>query len=99
MDRSEKIFVAGHRGLVGSAIMRRLDSLGYENIVVRARSELELTDAGQVRDFFETERPDRVFLAAARVGGILANSSYPADFIRDNLLVQNAVIDAAHLSG
>jgi GDP-L-fucose synthase len=99
MDRSEKIFVAGHRGLVGSAIMRRLDSLGYDNIVVRNRSEVDLTDSAQVRSFFEAERPDRVFLAAARVGGIMANSTYPADFIRDNLLVQNAVVDAAHLTG
>ena len=95
MNTTDKIFVAGHRGLVGSAIVRRLRGLGFENLVFRPRAELELTDAAAVLHFFEHERPSHVFLAAARVGGILANSRYPADFIRENLLVQLAVFDAA----
>jgi GDP-L-fucose synthase len=95
---SDKIFVAGHRGLVGSAIVRRLNALGYENLVLRTRSELDLRHIGAVRAFFEAERPTHVFLAAAKVGGILANSTYPADFINDNLLVQLAVIEAARAS-
>jgi len=99
MNSDPKIFVAGHRGLVGSAIVRRLEALGYSRIVVRTRSELDLCDQLAVRDFFERERPDAVFLAAAKVGGILANDSYPADFIRENLLVQNNVIDSAWRSG
>ncbi len=98
MKPSDKIFVAGHRGLVGSAIVRRLNALGYENLVLRTRSELDLRHIGAVRAFFEAERPTHVFLAAAKVGGILANSTYPADFINDNLLVQLAVIEAARAS-
>ena len=95
-----KIFVAGHRGLVGSAIVRRLQSAGFgSQLVLRTRAELDLTDARAVRDFFDAERPTHVYLAAARVGGILANSTFPADFIRDNLLIQTSVIDAAHRSG
>ena len=99
MRPEDKVYVAGHRGLVGSAIVRRLDALGFRNLVVRSRSELDLTDSSSVRAFFEQERPQYVFLAAARVGGIMANSTYPADFIRDNLLVQDSVIDAAHATG
>jgi GDP-L-fucose synthase len=99
MQQSDRIFVAGHRGLVGSAIVRGLRDAGYRNLVVRTRDELDLVDADAVLRFFERERPSHVFLAAARVGGILANSSYPADFIRDNLLVQHAVIDAAYRTG
>lgn len=99
MQRTDRIFVAGHRGLVGSAIVRRLEATGFRNLLLRTRHELDLRDADAVRAFFESERPTHVFLAAARVGGILANDSYPADFIRDNLLVQNAVIDAARLAG
>ena len=99
MQHSDKIFVAGHRGLVGSGIVRRLHESGYRNLLLRTRQELDLVDADAVRRFFEAERPSHVFLAAARVGGILANSSYPADFIRDNLLVQHAVIDAAYHTG
>jgi GDP-L-fucose synthase len=99
MHLQDKIFVAGHRGLVGSAIVRRLQSRGYENLLLRTRAELDLMDISRVRAFFEAERPTYVFLAAARVGGILANSRYPADFIRDNLLVQLSVIDAAYASG
>jgi GDP-L-fucose synthase len=96
MRLEEKIFVAGHRGLVGSAILRRLRALGHENFMLRTRAELDLTDARDVRAAFEEERPSYVFLAAAKVGGILANSMYPADFIRENLLVQQSVIDAAY---
>lgn len=96
MDKGDKIYVAGHKGLVGSAILRFLKTRGYRNIVFRAHSELELTDQSAVMGFFGEERPDYIFLAAARVGGIHANNSYPADFIRSNLLVQANVIDAAY---
>jgi GDP-L-fucose synthase len=99
MDKTSRIFVAGHRGLVGSAIHRRLVSAGYSNLILRSRSELDLTNQAAVEQFFSAEPPEYVFLAAARVGGILANSSYPADFIRENLLVQTHVIDAAHRHG
>jgi GDP-L-fucose synthase len=95
MQQSDKIFVAGHRGLVGSALVRRLRSLGFDNLLLRTRDELDLEDIVAVRAFFEAERPTHVFVAAARVGGIYANSTYPADFIRDNLLVQLSVIEAA----
>ena len=95
MDQAAPIFVAGHRGLVGSAILRRLQKAGFHNFVLRTHAELDLCDAAAVNAFFERERPAYVFLAAARVGGIHANNTYPADFIRDNLQVQNAVIDAA----
>lgn len=96
MDKHSKIFVAGHRGLVGSAILRALQARGYRNLVVRTRAELDLRNQATVNQFFEQERPEYVFLAAAKVGGILANNTYPADFIRDNLLIQNNVIDAAY---
>jgi GDP-L-fucose synthase len=99
MNGDSKIFVAGHRGLVGSAITRRLRALGHANLAVRDRTELDLSDSGQVDRFFAAERPEYVFLAAAKVGGILANDTYPADFIRDNLLLQTVVIDAAHRHG
>lgn len=99
MDKAASIFVAGHRGLVGSAIVRNLKAHGYSNIVVRTRAELELTRQAQVEDFFEAERPEYVFLAAAKVGGIMANSTCGADFIRDNLQVQTNVIDAAYRHG
>ncbi len=95
MKTSSKIFVAGHRGLAGSAIERRLTSLGYANLLLRSRAELDLTSKLAVDQFFESERPEYVFLAAAKVGGILANASYPADFIRENLEIQLNVIDAA----
>jgi GDP-L-fucose synthase len=96
MQANDTIFVAGHRGLVGSAIVRRLRALGFGNLLLRTRRELDLLDQQAVRSFFEAERPGYVFLAAAKVGGILANSTYPAEFIRDNLLVQLNVIDAAY---
>jgi GDP-L-fucose synthase len=95
MDRKDSIFVAGHGGLVGSAIVRRLRALGYQKLLVRTRDELDLSDACRVRELFEAERPKYLFLAAAKVGGILANLTYPADFIRENLLVELAVIEAA----
>lgn len=88
-----KIYVAGHSGLVGSAIIRRLKAAGYSNVVGRTHSELDLTDLRHVRDFFKIERPEYVFMAAARVGGIVANNSYPAEFIQQNLAIQLNVID------
>lgn len=99
MSVGSRIFVAGHRGLVGSAIVRRLEREGHRSLLVRTRSELDLTDQRAVLAFFERERPEYVFLAAAKVGGILANDTRPADFIRDNLLIQSAVIDAAYRTG
>jgi GDP-L-fucose synthase len=94
-----RIYVAGHTGLVGSALVRALGAAGYRDLVVRTRGELDLTDQVAVERFFAAERPDVVLLAAAKVGGILANDSYPADFIRDNLLIQQNVICAAHRAG
>jgi len=96
MDKHSRIFVAGHRGLVGSAIMRKLGASGYTNLIVRTHAELDLTNQAAVDRFFTTERPEYVFLAAAMVGGILANDTYPADFIRQNLLIQTHAIDAAY---
>src|SRR6476659_7726439 len=95
MRKDSRIFVAGHRGLVGSAICRNLSGSGFENVVTRSRDYLDLCDQRAVGRFFEQARPEFVFLAAAKVGGILANSNYPADFIAANLLVQVNVIDAA----
>jgi len=92
MKHDSKIYVAGHRGLVGSALMRQLELGGYRNIVTRAHAELELTDQAAVRDFFAEEKPEYVFLAAARVGGIHANNTYPAEFIQQNLAIQTNVI-------
>ena len=91
-----RIYIAGHRGLVGSAIHRHLQNSGYSNLITRSSSELNLRDQAQVDEFFATEKPQYVFLAAARVGGILANSSYPADFIYDNLMIATNVIHAAY---
>jgi len=99
LSPDSKIYVAGHRGLVGSAIVRRLHKSGYKNILTRTREELDLTDMKAVASFFERERPEYVFLAAAKVGGIMANSTYPAEFIRDNLLIELSIIDAAYRSG
>ena len=95
MDLSAKIYVAGHRGLVGSAVVRRLQSEGAGNLVLRTHAELDLTDQAAVDEFFATERPDYVFLCAAKVGGIHANETYPADFLRDNLAIQTNVIHSA----
>lgn len=99
MTSSSRIFVAGHKGLVGSAICRRLAAEGYRNLVLRSHDELDLRDQAAVERFFRQESPEYVFLAAAKVGGILANTTYPADFIRDNLAIQINVIDAAHRHG
>lgn len=99
MDRKSRIYVAGHRGLVGSAIIRKLQSEGYDNLLLRTSSELDLRDQQAVAGFFSSERPDYVFLAAAKVGGIVANSSYPADFIYDNLAIQNNVIHQSYATG
>src|ERR1700685_3744582 len=94
-----KIYVAGHRGLAGSAIVRRLQREGCEPIVTKTRDELDLSDQQTVSAFFEEVRPDYVFMAAAKVGGILANNTYPADFIQENLAIQNNTFDAARQSG
>ena len=96
MKKDSKIYVAGHRGLVGSAIVRHLEKEGFNNIIFRTHKELDLTNQNDVREFFEKEKPEYVFLAAAKVGGIYANNTYPADFIYDNLMIQNNVIKAAH---
>ncbi len=99
MNLRDRIFVAGHAGLVGSALSRRLRLAGFERLIERTRAQLDLRDQSCVNEFFATERPQRVFLAAALVGGIHANATRPADFIRDNLQVQTNVIDAAYRSG
>lgn len=99
MKRDARIYVAGHGGLAGSALMRRLTANGFSNLVYRTRAELDLTDRAAVDRFFAAERPEYVFVAAAKVGGIMANDTFPADFIRDNLAIALNVIDAAHTSG
>ena len=96
---NSRIFVAGHRGLVGSAIWRELEARGFQHLIGRTRAELDLLDAVAVRRFYETEQPEFVFMAAARVGGILANSSRPAEFLFENLQVQNNLIHGAHVAG
>jgi GDP-L-fucose synthase len=98
MNQNDKIYIAGHTGLVGSAILRLLQKMGYSSIVVRTSSELDLRDQGKVLEFFEQEKPKYVFMAAARVGGILANQSFPASFIYDNLAIQTNVIHASYLT-
>lgn len=97
MDKNSKIYVAGHRGLVGSAIVKNLQKDGYTNLVLKTHKELDLVNSQAVADFFETEKPDYVFLAAAKVGGIVANNTYRADFIYANLMIQNNVIHQAYL--
>jgi GDP-L-fucose synthase len=99
VNHQPRIYVAGHNGLVGSAIVRTLRAKGHTNIVTRSHAELELTDQAQVRDFFRNERIDQVYLAAAKVGGIHANNTYPADFIYDNMMVQANVVHEARASG
>lgn len=99
MEKSSKIYIAGHRGLVGSAILRLLQERGYSNVITRTRAELDLTDQTGVKEFFEKEKPEYVFLAAAKVGGIYANNTYPADFIYQNLQVQNNVIHNSYMHG
>ena len=99
MEKTAKIYVAGHRGLVGSALVRNLQSKGYANLLLRTHAELDLTSQSATDSFFLLEKPDYVFLAAAKVGGIHANDTYPAEFIRDNLVLQNNVIHAAYVNG
>jgi GDP-L-fucose synthase len=99
MNKNSRIYIAGHRGLVGSAIHRELARLGYTCIITRTRGELDLLDAAAVNAFFTMEKPEYVFLAAAKVGGILANNTYPAEFIRDNLVLQTNIIDASYSNG
>jgi len=96
LKKNDKIFLAGHRGLVGSAIGRRLADSGYENIITRDRKDLDLLDQNKVRDFFATEKPDAVFIAAAKVGGILANNTFRSDFLYENLVIQNNLIWSSH---
>ncbi|NWG38772.1 MAG: GDP-L-fucose synthase [Hydrogenophilaceae bacterium] len=99
MNLESKIYIAGHRGLVGSALMRNLHDKGYNNILTRTHAELDLTDQAAVEAFFAAEKPDYVFLAAAKVGGIHANNTYPAEFIRDNLAIQTNIIHPAYRNG
>ncbi|MBC7744391.1 MAG: GDP-L-fucose synthase [Flavobacterium sp.] len=98
MEKNDKIYIAGHRGMVGSAIYRRLNSEGYINIITRTSLQLDLRNQQAVADFFKVEKPEYVFLAAAKVGGIVANNTYPADFLYDNLLIQNNVIHNSYLT-
>ena len=98
MDKNAKIYVAGHRGLVGSAIVRNLQAKGYNNLLLRTHAELDLTNQAVTAEFFAAEKPDYVFLAAAKVGGIMANNIYPAEFIRDNLAIQTNIIHAAYVN-
>ncbi|HEY6927932.1 MAG TPA: GDP-L-fucose synthase [Steroidobacteraceae bacterium] len=99
MNPESSIFIAGHRGLVGSAIVRHLQAAGFRNLVLRDRRDLDLTRQSAVESFFSDARPQYVFFAAAKVGGILANNSYPAEFLQDNLVIQTNIIDAAYRSG
>ncbi|MDY0361380.1 MAG: GDP-L-fucose synthase [Desulforegulaceae bacterium] len=98
MELNSKIFVAGHRGLVGSAIVRKLKKTGFNNLIFKTSSEADLRNPGKVKKLFEEEKPEYVFLAAAKVGGILANNTYPAEFIYDNLMIQNNVIHSSYLN-
>ena len=99
MNKEARIYVAGHGGLVGAAIVRRFENAGYENLILKTHGKIDLTRQAAVEAFFEKERPDYVFMAAAKVGGILANSTFPADFIYQNLLMETNIIHAAHLYG
>ena len=98
MEKESKIYVAGHRGMVGSAIVRKLTSLGYTNLLTRTSAELDLRNQQQVADFFDVEKPEFVFLAAAKVGGIVANNTYRADFLYENLAIQNNIIHGSYLN-
>ena len=99
MKKESKIYVAGHNGMVGSAIIRKLNAEGYNNIIHRSSKELDLKNQQAVADFFAKEKPEYVFLAAAKVGGIVANNTYRADFLYENLMIQNNVIDTAYRNG
>ena len=96
MNKESKIYIAGHRGLVGSALVRKFQELGYDNLILKTRSELNLLNQQEVADFFAVEKPEYVFLAAAKVGGIGANSTYPADFVYENIMIQTNIIHAAY---
>ncbi|MGB0882618.1 MAG: NAD-dependent epimerase/dehydratase family protein, partial [Vicingaceae bacterium] len=96
MNKTDKIYIAGHRGMVGSAIVRKLNSEGFTNLIFKTSSELDLTNQQAVNDFFVAEKPDYVFLAAAKVGGILANNIYRADFIYQNIMIESNIIHAAY---
>jgi GDP-L-fucose synthase len=98
MEKNSKIYIAGHRGLVGSALVRNLQAKGYTNLLTRTHAELDLTSQAATADFFKAEQPAYVFLAAAKVGGIMANNTYPAEFIRDNLLMQSNIIHSAYVN-
>ena len=99
MDKNSKIYVAGHRGMVGSALLRKLEEEGFKNVIFRTSSQLDLTNQEAVKKFFEEEKPDYVFLAAAKVGGIMANNTYRAEFLYENLMIQNNVIHQSYLNG
>src|SRR5947209_17550656 len=99
MEKESKIYVAGHRGMVGSAIVRKLQAEGYQNVLTKTSSQLDLRNQQAVNDFFETGKPDYVFLAAAKVGGIVANNTYRADFLYENLLIEANIIHAAYQNG
>ncbi|HEY1006319.1 MAG TPA: NAD-dependent epimerase/dehydratase family protein, partial [Sphingobacteriaceae bacterium] len=99
MEKNAKIYVAGHRGMVGSAIVRKLEKEGFTNLVTRTSAELDLRDQGAVASFFREEKPDYVFLAAAKVGGIVANNTYRGEFLYDNLSIQNNIIHQSYLNG
>ena len=99
MNKTDKVYIAGHRGMVGSAIVRNLEAKGFQNLLFRTSKELDLTNQEAVSVFFETEKPKYVFLAAAKVGGILANDTYPADFIYQNMMIQNNVVHQSYLNG
>ena len=97
MDKKDKIYVAGHRGMVGSAIIRKLEKEGFTNLITRSSTDLDLRNQEAVNRFFEKEKPDYVFLAAAKVGGIVANNTYPADFIYENLMIESNIIHASYV--
>src|SRR5688572_30727505 len=99
METNSRIYIAGHRGMVGSAILRNLQKKGFKNFILRTSEDLDLREQQAVREFFEKEKPDHVFLAAAKVGGIQANNQYRADFLYENLMIQNNVIHSSYKSG
>ncbi|HZF65243.1 MAG TPA: NAD-dependent epimerase/dehydratase family protein, partial [Chitinophagaceae bacterium] len=99
MEKESKIYIAGHRGMVGSALCRRLEKEGYSNFVFRTSAELDLRNQEAVQEFFRSEKPDYVFLAAAKVGGIVANNTYRAEFLYDNLMIQNNIIHQSYIYG
>ncbi len=98
-DRNARVYIAGHRGLVGSALWREFESAGFKNLIGRSRSELDLQDAAAVQSFYAREKPTHVLIAAAKVGGILANNNYPAEFLYENLQIQNNLIHCAYQAG